>query len=44
MKELCQNIWLSNPIENAAIVLDNLQIKTSNKIVTYNIDFMKYLF
>ena len=44
IKELCQNFRSSDIIRDVAIALDNLRIKISNKIATYNIDFIKYLF
>ena len=44
IKELCQNFKLSDTIRDVAIALDNLRMKTGNKIATYNIDFIKYLF
>ena len=43
MKELCQNFELSDLIKDVIIVLDNLQMKTGDKIVIYNFDFIKYL-
>ena len=42
MKELYQHLILSNFIENTAIILNNLLIKTSNNIATYN--FIKHSF
>jgi len=33
---------LSNSVSKAANMLDNLYIKSSNKISTYNMDFMQY--
>ena len=43
MEELCQNFELSDLIKDIIIVLDNLQMKTGDKIVIYNFDFIKYL-
>ena len=43
MEELCQNFELSDLIKDVIIVLDNLQMKTGDKIVIYNFDFIKYL-
>ena len=43
MKELCQNFESSDLIKDIIIVLNNLQIKTGDKIIIYNFDFIKYL-
>ena len=43
MEELCQNFESSDLIKDVIIVLDNLQMKTGDKIVIYNFDFIKYL-
>ena len=43
MEELCQNFESSDLIKDVVTVLDNLQIKTSDKIVIYNFDLIKYL-
>jgi len=40
MNELCQHFGLLDPIGEAANMLDNLYMKPSNKISTYNVDFM----
>ena len=40
--ELRQHFGLSDPIGEAANMLDNLRMKPSNKISTYNVDFMCY--
>jgi len=40
--ELRQHFGLSDPIGEVANMLDNLCIKPSNKISTYNVDFMCY--
>ena len=40
--ELHQYFGLSDPIGKPANMLDNLHIKPSNKISTYNVDFMHY--
>ena len=42
MDELRQYFDLLNPIGKAANMLDNLYMKPSDKISTYNIDFMHY--
>ena len=43
MEELCQNFESSDLIKDVVMVLDNLQMKTGDKIVIYNFDFIKYL-
>ena len=43
MNELCQHFGLLDPIGEAANMLDNLYIKPSNKISTYNVDFMHFV-
>ena len=40
--ELRQHFGLSDPIGEAANMLDNLRMKPGNKISTYNVDFMRY--
>ena len=40
--ELCRYFGLSDPVGEAANMLDNLHMKPSNKISTYNIDFIHY--
>jgi len=40
--ELHQHFGLSDPIGEAANMLDNLRMKPGNKISTYNVDFMYY--
>ena len=40
--ELCQHFGLSDPVGEAANMLDNLRMKPSDKISTYNVDFMRY--
>jgi len=40
--ELHQYFGLSDPIGEAANMLDNLHMKPSDKISTYNVDFMCY--
>jgi len=40
--ELHQHFGLSDPIEKAANMLDNLCMKPGDKISTYNVDFMHY--
>ena len=40
--ELCRHFSLLDPIGEAANMLDNSHIKPSDKISTYNIDFMYY--
>ena len=42
MDELCQHFGLLDPIGKAANMLDNLRMKSGNKISTYNMDFMHY--
>ena len=42
MDELHQHFGLSDPVGEAANILDNLFIKPGNKISTYNVDFMCY--
>ena len=42
--ELCWHFGLSDPVSKAANILDNLCIKPSNKISTYNVSFMYYAF
>jgi len=40
--ELCQHFGLSDPVGEAVNMLDNLCMKPSDKISTYNMDFMCY--
>ena len=40
--ELCWHFGLLYPISKAANMLDNLYMKPSNNISTYNVDFMHY--
>ena len=42
VNKLCRHFGLSDPIGEAANMLDNLHMKPSNKISTYNVDFMCY--
>ena len=42
MDELRRHFGLSDPIGEAANLLDNLCMKPGNKISTYNVDFMRY--
>ena len=42
--KLCRHFDLSDPIGEAANMLDNLCMKPSDKISTYNVDFMHYVF
>jgi len=42
--ELCQHFGLLDPVGKAANMLDNLYMKPSDKISTYNVDFMCYAF
>ena len=42
MDKLCQHFGLSDPIGEAANMLDNLCMKSGNKISTYNVDFICY--
>ena len=42
--ELRQYFGLSDPIGEVANILDNLHMKSSNKISTYNVDFIHYTF
>ena len=41
--KLCQYFGLSNPVSKVANMLDNLCMKSSDKISTYNIDFIYYV-
>jgi len=41
--ELCQHFGLLNLIGEVANILDNLYMKSSNKILTYNVDFIYYV-
>jgi len=40
--KLCQHFGLLDPVSEVANILDNLHMKPSNKISTYNVDFMCY--
>ena len=40
--ELHQHFGLSDPVGEAANMLDNLRMKPGNKIFTYNVDFICY--
>ena len=40
--ELCQYFGLLDPVGEVANMLDNLCMKSGNKISTYNVDFMRY--
>jgi len=40
--ELCRHFGLSDPVGEAANMLDNLCMKPGDKISTYNVDFMRY--
>ena len=42
MDKLHRHFGLSDPIGEAANMLDNLHMKPGNKISTYNVDFMRY--
>jgi len=42
--ELCWYFGLSNLVGEAANILNNLHMKPSDKISTYNVDFMRYAF
>ena len=42
VNKLHQHFGLSDPVGEAANMLDNLRMKPSNKISTYNVDFMHY--
>jgi len=42
MDELRRHFGLSDPISEAANMLDNLHMKPGDKISTYNVDFMHY--
>ena len=44
MDELHQYFGLLDLIGKAANMLDNLRMKPSDKISTYNVDFMRYAF
>ena len=41
--KLCRHFGLLDPVGEAANILDNLHMKPSNKIFTYNVDFMCYV-
>ena len=43
MDELCRHFGLSDPVSEVANMLDNLRMKPSNKISTYNVNFMHYV-
>jgi len=40
--ELHRHFGLSDPVGEAANILDNLRMKPGDKISTYNMDFMRY--
>jgi len=40
--ELRVHFRLSDPVENAANLIDNLHMKPGDKIATYNVEFMRY--
>jgi len=40
--KLCRHFGLSDSIGEVANILDNLHMKSSNKISTYNVDFTCY--
>ena len=40
--KLCRHFGLSDPVGKVANMLDNLHMKPSNKISTYNVDFICY--
>ena len=42
MDELCWHFGLSDPVGEAANILDDLHMKSGDKISTYNVDFMHY--
>ena len=44
MDELRRHFGLLDPVGEAANMLDNLCMKPSDKISTYNVDFMCYAF
>ena len=44
VNELHQHFGLSDPVSEAVNMLDNLYIKLSDKISTYNVNFMYYAF
>jgi len=44
MDKLCWHFGLSDPVGEVANMLDNLHMKPSNKIFTYNMDFICYTF
>ena len=44
VNELHQHFGLMDPIDEVANVLDNLHMKSSDKIFIYNVDFMCYAF
>jgi len=42
VKELQVHFGLSDPVGNAANLIDNLRMKPGDKIATYNVEFMWY--
>ena len=44
VNELCWYFGFSDPVGKVANILDNLYMKPSNKISTYNVDFIRYAF
>jgi len=42
MDKLRQHFGLLDPVGEVANILDNLCMKSGNKISTYNVDFMHY--
>ena len=42
VKKLRVHFGLSDPVEDAASLIDNLCMKPGDKIATYNVDFMRY--
>jgi len=43
VNKLCRHFGLSDSVGEAANMLDNLHMKPSDKISTYNVDFMHYI-
>jgi len=42
VEELWVHFGLSDPVEDAASLIDNLRMKLRDKIATYNVEFMQY--
>jgi len=42
VEELRVHFGLSDPVGDAASLIDNLHMKPEDKIATYNVEFMRY--